>query len=274
MKIAILLATYNSEKYLCEQLDSLFNQTYNKFDLYIHDDNSTDSTLNIINTYIKKYNNIFLLKDNYKNRKSMGSFMWLLENVDSDYYMFCDHDDVWLPNKIEKSISRMMKIEEKDKPALVCSDLTVVDENKNIISNSFWKYMKLRPDLLVLKKFAISCNLFTGCTMLINKKAKDVVLPLGTFAVMHDSWIGLNIISKCGKISCIEEQLILYRQHSNNVCGAQEVSYKVHYFVNKIINIKSVYNNYKNNYLMAKEIFPNISIFYFIFYRIIYLLKR
>ena len=274
MKLAVLLATFNSQTYIRQQLDSLLNQTYNDFILYIRDDGSEDSTLQIISEYIGKHENIILLHDPVLHRKSMLSFMWLLEHIDADYYMFCDHDDVWLPNKIELTLKSMQSIDVGGKPALVCSDLVVVDENLKEIAPSLWSYMKLRPEILLKKKYAISCNLFTGCTMLINSKAKEVSLPVGKYAVMHDNWIGLNVIANEGKIVCIKKPLVLYRQHNNNVFGAKEVISKWNYYRYKLMNLSSVWNMYRRNYLMAREVFHHISILYFLFFRLLYLIKR
>ena len=82
MKLAILLATYNSEKYLAELLDSIVNQTYREFSLYIRDDGSTDSTLQILEQYAACHDNFFILSDTIKSRRAMGSFVWLLENIE------------------------------------------------------------------------------------------------------------------------------------------------------------------------------------------------
>ena len=130
---AILLATYNGEKFLREQLDSLLQQTYSDWTLYIHDDGSTDSTKEIIKEYEQKYENITMLR--YPSQKgAKNNFMSLLERVEANYYLFCDQDDVWRKDKVEKEMARMMVLE-KDfpgKPVLVFSDLYVVDINLNI----------------------------------------------------------------------------------------------------------------------------------------------
>jgi Glycosyltransferases involved in cell wall biogenesis len=151
MKLAILLATYNSEKYLKVQIDSILAQSFSDFTLYIRDDGSTDSTISIIDEYLKLFPNIIFLKDNQKNRLSLGSFMWMLENVNADYYMFSDHDDYWLENKVELTLNKMLAVESvgSKKPVIIHTDLKVVDTNLNEIAPSFWKYSKIDPKLLV-----------------------------------------------------------------------------------------------------------------------------
>lgn len=275
MKIAILLATYNSQSFLIEQLDSIINQSYKDFTLYIRDDGSTDVTLDIVKKYSESYSNIKLLSDSVLHRLSMGSFMWMLEHVEADYYMFCDHDDVWLPCKVEKSLEKIRSIETVDKSALVCSDLMVVDAELKIIHRSFWEYMQLRPELLVQCNYAVSCNLFTGCTMIINKKARLQSFPVSKNASMHDGWIGLRVIANNGNIGCIEEPLILYRQHGNNVCGAQQVNSSFKYYKSKMFNIILIMKRYIKNYKMANDaVEGGVSISSFLYHRLMYLCRR
>ncbi|MBQ5701738.1 MAG: glycosyltransferase family 2 protein [Alistipes sp.] len=275
MKLAILLATYNSEKYLVELLDSIVNQTYREFSLYIRDDGSTDSTLQILEQYAARHDNFFILSDTVKSRRAMGSFFWLLERVEADYYMFCDHDDIWLKSKVENSLVKMLQIEQPARPAIVCTDLVVVDSNLNAISPSLWSYMRLRPELLTKLKFALSCNLFTGCTMMINRLARNLSLPVSPNAVMHDSWIGLRVLAAGGVVGWISTPQILYRQHTNNLFGAQRVGRSIKYYISKVRNIGRVAETYRQNYAMASDaVGGKICWAKFLFYRFIYLIIR
>ena len=140
--VSILLATYNGEKFLIEQLNSIINQSYEDWTLYIHDDGSSDGTIAIINQYCDQYENIIYLPDLIVHRGAAQSFMCLLEQVNADYYMFCDQDDVWLPYKIEKTYIAMQE-KPVDSPVLIFSDLVVVDSDLNIINKSFWFYSKI-----------------------------------------------------------------------------------------------------------------------------------
>ena len=269
------MATYNGGKYLSEQIDSIFKQTYHDWKLYIRDDGSSDDTINIINTYIKGNHNIHLIQDDYSKKGAKWNFMHLLESIDADYYMFCDQDDVWLPNKISRELSEIQKIEKPGVPALVCSDLCIVDPSLQTIDESFWRYMKLRPSFLTQKRYAISCNLFTGCTMIFNNKAKEVSLPFTEYMILHDYWIGLNVIAHNGAIGAIPEQLILYRQHQNNVCGAQPIGKSLSYYTGKIRYINKVARDYREKFLMANNIYKGkIGILYFLYNRLVYLVKR
>jgi glycosyltransferase involved in cell wall biosynthesis len=228
--IAILLSTYNSEAYLKEQINSIILQSIKDWILYIRDDGSTDNTILIIEEYIKLHDNIVLLEDNISNLGAKESFVRLLSLVDAKYYMFCDHDDVWLPYKIEKTLQKMKEIESLHplKPLLVFTDLKVVDANLNIISNSMWKYQKTNP-LHANDFYSLSVsNPVTGCTVMINQLAKKISIPMSLESFMHDLWIALKV-SYYGYIDFVNEPTILYRQHEKNVLGARYINRKYYY---------------------------------------------
>ena len=259
LKISILLSSYNGEKYLKEQLDSLFAQTYKNFEIIVRDDGSTDKTKYILNEYEKNYpNKVQIIEDGIGNLGSSKSFMKLLEySSDCEYVMFCDQDDVWLPEKIEMSINKIKELEvesNKNIPLLVFTDLTVVDEKLNIINKSYWNYQKLIPSITNDWKKLLSQNVITGCTIIMNKKAKEVCLPFTLEMMIHDQWIGANI-SKYGKIGYLNEQTILYRQHGNNVEGAH--NYGIKYVLNKLMKLQNNFAYFK----AASNHFKDITIF-------------
>ncbi|MFI3264630.1 MAG: glycosyltransferase family 2 protein [Rikenellaceae bacterium] len=269
------MATYNSSKYLKPQIDSLLNQTYKEFTLYIRDDGSQDETIAIINKYQQQQQNIILLNDPIKNREAMGSFIWLLESIEADYYMFCDHDDIWLENKIELSMAKMQKIESPNTPSLIFTDLRVVTEDLNIIAPSMWRYEKLRPKLLTQKRFATTKNIFTGCTMLINNQAKQISLPISPKAIMHDSWIGLRVIAHNGNIGYIQEPQLLYRQHGNNAVGSAPIENNLNYYLSKLKNIPQILKKWDKIYIMASSAFEiRIPFFQYYLWKFTYLIIR
>ena len=109
-KIEILMATYNGEKYIREQIDSIISQTYSNWTLLIRDDVSKDDTVKIIKEYEKKDKRIKLLEDNKGNLGFVKNFEELLKNSSEDFIMFSDQDDYWLEDKIEKYINELKKI--------------------------------------------------------------------------------------------------------------------------------------------------------------------
>ncbi len=230
-KIAILLATYNGGKYIWDQLESLFQQSCKLFHLYVRDDGSSDDTMKIVGQFREMYaERVTILKDSQKHRGAAKSFMYLLENVDSEYYMFCDQDDIWLPEKIEKTFARMKDIETEcakkgtaaeKMPILVATDLAVVDKQLNLLTYSFNKSLKIdvfrkHPELICVR------HVVTGCTMIFNRAAKQASLPMSPRATMHDEWVALCIHFKGGIISIIDDSPILYRQHTSNTLGAEQ----------------------------------------------------
>lgn len=223
-KIDILMATYNGEKYLKEQIDSILNQTYKNIQLIISDDCSTDKTREIL----KKYEQNDKIKIFYqdKNLGYIKNFEFLLKNVESDLYMLSDQDDVWKKEKVEKSVEKL-KEENVD---LVFGDLEVVDENLNTIYKSFNKYMKLERKInkcIGDYKLQYLYNCITGCTILSKKELLDKILPLPSKSkyMVHDYWMGL-MVALNGKIGYMKEPYIEYRQHGNNQIGTEKVSHK------------------------------------------------
>ena len=172
-KVDVLLATYNGEQYLQEQIESILNQTYTDFRLLISDDGSKDKTIDIVEEYAKKDDRIIIFKQN-ENMGVVKNFEFLMKQVQSKYFMFSDQDDIWKKDKIEKSVK---KIEEGF--GLVYSDLEVVDNNLEVMYKSYWKLKgfdrKIRKyndfDSLYLN------NYITGCTLISRKEYIDKVLP-------------------------------------------------------------------------------------------------
>lgn len=219
-KVDILLATYNGEQYLREQLDSIMCQTYSNFRLLISDDCSSDSTKEILEEYVEKDKRIIVFSQE-KNLGVVKNFEFLLKRVENKYFMFSDQDDIWNENKIEKSI----KVIEETKSDLVYSDLEVVDSSLNVTYSSYWKLKGFYKKIVKYNNFESLYlnNFITGCTMLSKKEFIDEVLPLPNTSkfILHDYWIPL-ILSQKHKITYIEEPLIKYRQHKNNKVGSKK----------------------------------------------------
>ncbi|MBQ4405407.1 MAG: glycosyltransferase [Bacteroidales bacterium] len=258
-KIAVLLATYNGSARIEYLLNSLVCQTYTSFNVYVHDDASTDNTLSIIEKYKngQKGNLTISILNDICKRGAKGSFMWLLENVESDYYMFCDQDDFWLPFKIEQSVQLIERLEKENfnKPICVHTDLAVADTNYNIIATSLWTQSRVIPKILEHKDFIQVFNCVTGCSMIFNRLAKKCALPMNPLAPMHDFWVAYQVLANNGILTHLPSSTILYCQHGNNVVGANKVG--LQYVLNKF-RLKKLFKKNVETYKLMHQL-SNIS---------------
>ena len=248
-KIDILMATYNSEKYISEQLQSIINQTYKDFHLYICDDVSTDSTSNILSEYKLQYNNTISILKNETNKGAKYNFSNLFQNSQADYVMFSDHDDVWLNNKIEVTYNKMIELENtysKDTPILVFTDKFVTDDKLNITAKSHNKSEKFNTNDFSLNSLLMA-NVASGCTIMVNAALRKICGTINSNALMHDYWLMLTAAA-FGHIGYINIPTMYYRQHNNNQLGAQNNS-----ILNALKNIKTGKQNLKN------MVFKNIT---------------
>lgn len=214
LPVSVAIATYNGEKYLEEQLDSILSQSLRPVELIICDDQSTDGTAAILEKYQQKgLLRYYVNKDrlgfvgNFKRAVSM--------TLDTNYVALSDQDDIWLPGKLQAAAGAMMKLEEGNKPSMVYSDLVLVDENKNLLNKSFRN--ELGQDVY---KHCLETLLFggfvNGCTMLMNPAMRNYFQTIpDNSAVDHDTWITL-IAYTFGQVGVVPDSLIQYRKHSNN----------------------------------------------------------
>lgn len=227
--ITILLSTYNGERFLRQQLDSIIAQTVTDWRLFIRDDGSTDGTVAVLQEYAEAHPNRIFLDETDRNRLgACRSFEYLLaQHGDAEYIAFADQDDIWLPDKLALCLKQMKQQEtlHPNQPIVVHSDLRVVDETLQEIAPSFWRYSNIRPDLTDrnLCFMAIS-NSVTGCAMLFNRAARAAALPFATTGYMHDAWIALQTLAHGGQVCPHCEPTVLYRQHGENSLGAVRFS--------------------------------------------------
>lgn len=257
------MATYNGENYLAQQLESIVAQTYKNWKLYVQDDLSTDGTMNILKQFSAADDRIVII-DNKKKLGARNNFLSLLSAIDADYYMFADQDDVWLPNKIALSVSRMLSAEARRPgvPVVVHTDLTVVDARLEPINQSLWNVFKIQPALLKDINYLGTHCLVTGCTMLLNRAAREVTFPVPDEAVMHDYWIALRVIQSGGLIEDVPEQTMLYRQHGHNTLGIGD--YTGNIIIKKIKHAPATVSNIMAYYKMARQVnYGSLAKFFF-----------
>lgn len=224
--IHIVMCTYNGEKYISQQLESIANNTVGEWKLYICDDKSTDNTIKILTDFRNEYVGRVDIKINENKKGAVLNFLNIIQEVSKnlekdDYIMLCDQDDVWNEDKIAVTLAGMQELissNDNDIPLLVCTDVTVVDEKLDTIAESFTKMNHYNTNKLTFANLMME-NKVQGCTVMINKALTDKIIRLPAGAVMHDSWIGL-IAAAFGKIKYINEPTMKYRQHTGNVMGS------------------------------------------------------
>ena len=222
--VSILLAAYNGEKYIAELIESILSQTFEDFKLYIHDDKSTDGTFYVATEYAMKNPQRVLALRNKENTGGANlNFIKMMVEYKDDYVMLCDQDDIWLPDKIEKSLRKMKKMEQAygaSTPLLVHTDLKVVDENLNVIRSSYRRMANIGYKFKALNNL-VTMNVQTGCTIMYNRALADLIVDEPDFFVMHDWWSAL-IAAAFGEIGSVYKQTVLYRQHGGNDVGAKK----------------------------------------------------
>ena len=224
--LTILMSTYNGQKYISEQLNSIISQSYESWILLVRDDGSNDETRKIISEYAKRDERIIIVDDDLGNLGSAGSFLKLLKLVDTAYFMFSDQDDIWLPDKVSVTLNR---ITSDDIPQLVFTDLHVVDKNLNVLSDSFMKLSRFDTQAGVTFSRLIIQNIVVGCTMAGNRRLieRSGLLndELIESVVMHDWWLALTACVH-GELIYVSDKTILYRQHGNNHIGVKKLDLK------------------------------------------------
>ncbi len=221
--ITILMGTYNGEKYIEEQIESILSQTEKKWRLVIQDDCSTDATPDIVKKYAENYKDkVTFIERRFSSGSAKNNFASMLKLSKSDYVLTCDQDDVWLPSKIELTLKKMQELESKygkDSPFLVHTDLIIADAELKVIAGSMFEYQNLDSKRDSFNNLLVQ-NIVTGCTMMINRSLLDCVRDVPEEAIMHDWWLAI-IASAFGHVGFVNKPTLFYRQHDNNEVGAK-----------------------------------------------------
>lgn len=220
--IDILMAAYNGDRFISEQIESILAQSVNGWHLYIRDDGSSDRSFQIALEYSGKYPKLITAeRSSIPTGSACANFMGMLKHSEAEYVMFCDQDDFWYPDKIKLTYEKMLELEEKypDVPILVHTELEIADRELNVINNSFTKFQGLDPKCSSLNRLLCQNNI-TGCTVMMNKALADIIKGASPEEMlMHDWWAGLAAAS-FGHIGFVDTPTIKYRQHGDNQVGA------------------------------------------------------
>ena len=223
--IDVLLATYNGEQFIHEQIDSLLAQSFTGWQLLIRDDGSKDQTLDICRRYAMVHaDRIRLVEDAFGNQGVIGNFQILLAASQNEYVMFCDQDDVWLPHKIEVTYAAMRRAESKrgsQTPIAVYTDLKIVDSNLNLLSDSLFHYLRRNPHVNNRLSRLCMASCTYGCTMMINQPLKRICSGFPPGVLLWDLWLAMAAAA-FGTLEYLDHPTILYRRHGRNQSGARE----------------------------------------------------
>ncbi len=213
IRVSVAMATYNGEKYIKEQIDSILKNLEDNDELIISDDGSKDRTLDIINSFKDKRIKVFEgpkkgIKQNFNNA---------IIHCSGEYIFLSDQDDYWMDNKVE----RILDCFEKNDVILIQHDAIVIDGKENVLLDSFAKHRKVKTGII---KNLIK-NSYHGCCMVFKKKLIKEITPIPDNIYLHDQWIGM-IAELNGKTMFLNDKLIKYRRYENNNSSFTHLPFK------------------------------------------------
>ena len=213
MKASVCLATYNGEKFIGTQVESILSQIGPEDEIVVSDDGSVDDTISILNSFQDKRIKVYF---NTGNRNPVHNFENAIKRSSGDVVFLSDQDDIWIAGKVKKILEAF----KRPNTLAVVSDAMIINDNEDVIMQSYFAVRKSGPGFFK----NLYKNSFLGCTMAFRGTVKKYILPFPKNVPMHDEWIGL-ICSLHGKVTFLKEQLILYRRHDGNVTNMHRNSW-------------------------------------------------
>lgn len=209
-RVCVIMSTYNGEKYLSEQLDTILGQRNVEIKIFVRDDGSTDNTVNILKKYSELGQLEYIVGENLGAAKSFMSAIMLAP--DSEYYAFSDQDDVWEENKIEEAVKKIQKSDSSEMPILYHSKVKITNERGEVIGeNGRYEHKEFLNGY---------CGYAIGCTVVFNNALMNFLKKYNPQTlIMHDAWVKDVCIAVEGKVIFDNKAYICYRQHGNNVVG-------------------------------------------------------
>lgn len=231
--VSIVVATYNGDLFLSEQLESIKNQIYENFEIIISDDASTDSTFEIINSFVKN-NPDLIIKLNF-NKKNLGyvkNFEKAISLSNGNYIALCDQDDIWMPEKLSKCIDNL----ENTKALAIFTNAKIINDKGDYTNDTLFSLVKFEPEIdHISPSFFYLQNCATGCTMVINRALLETAIPFPE-SLPHDWWLAYQA-SFLNSLIYTDDYLIKYRLHNNNTIGIPSINKKnkpLTYFFKKL----------------------------------------
>lgn len=252
--VHIVLASYNGEKYLSQQLDSIVAQDYENWIVEVCDDGSSDSTLAIVREYMERDRRI-TLHQNEHNLGYVKNFMEGIRRSSADYIMLCDQDDIWFPDKISKTWEKAQEAQKQqtggaEAPVLVYSDAINFDSESGEDRGRFHEMGRLNTKKVDTARLFME-NKCIGCTIMVTGAIRSYLRELPEEIRVHDWWLAL-ICSHFGKICYLDEPLLRYRQHAGNMIGGSSYS---SYFKERISKIREQRQALRDTVIQGKRFY-------------------
>lgn len=209
--VSVAMATCNGARFLREQLESIYAQTYSAIEVVVSDDQSTDETPAILREYERTRGLKFEINDTRLGVTK--NFERTVRRCSGEFIALADQDDIWLPEKIERLVANI------GESSLICSDAQLCDDRGVVFAPSFYRYARiLVPPQSLARQWSLVANFVTGCATLFRRGLLDEALPIPTGAPIHDWWFAIVAARQKG-VRFLDEPLLLYRQHDNNEVG-------------------------------------------------------
>ena len=247
-KVAVILSTYNGEKYVKQQIDSILNQTYPNIEIYIRDDGSKDKTVEVLKQYEKENKIKIFPQENVGFIKSFFTALSFCD--DADYYAFCDQDDEWFQDKIERAVTALNQ-KEQNKPLLYFADYDFYDDNMNFIAHS-----KSHPKGPSFRNAIVDC-ITLGINTVINKKARDMMVKSNIQKSCGHDWTAYMICSSMGEVIYDKTATLKYRRTGKNVSpgGKGFIAFQIWRIKKFFLN--DYFSNVKDELIEFEESFGN-----------------
>ncbi|WP_281228493.1 glycosyltransferase family 2 protein [Flavobacterium aquiphilum] len=222
MRLSVAMCTYNGEKYIKEQFESILTQTITIDEIIVCDDGSSDKTIAIIKQFQIEYPNKISLHQNHINLGISKNFEKAISNCTGDYIFLSDQDDIWKKNKVEKII-KYFQVNPSMEAVFTNGDL-INGKSENFTQNSLWDFTffmesQLEKPIKLYDHIIFKANMVTGATLCLKKEIKELILPIPNIKKFyHDEWIAIAIAYR-NNLGYLTERLISYRIHGNQQSG-------------------------------------------------------